>query len=79
MSVSSLDVSHSNPVTTKTVDKICAQLGICIEEKEKEDYRRLLAIFHDASEQLMDMDGKMTLETIRPCSLMLNFRLYSIC
>ncbi|KAJ4400373.1 hypothetical protein N0V91_008729 [Didymella pomorum] len=56
MSVFSLDVAQGNPVTTSTVDKLCAKLGVSIEEKEKEDYRRLLAIFHDASTQLMAMD-----------------------
>ena len=60
MSVFSLDVSQANPVTTKTVDNLCSQLGVSIAEQEKEDYRRLLAIFHDASEQLMAMDGTLT-------------------
>jgi amidase len=58
MSVFSLDASHGNPVTQETVDKLCSKLGVSIEEKEKEDYRRLLAVFHDASEQLMALDGK---------------------
>ena len=58
MSVFSLDASHGNPVTKETLEKLCLQLGVNIEEKEKEDYRRLLAVFHDASEQLMAMDGK---------------------
>jgi amidase len=58
MSVFSLDTSLGNPVTTETVDKLCSKLGVTIEEKEKEDYRRLLAVFHDASAQLMAMDGK---------------------
>ncbi|EUC48008.1 hypothetical protein COCMIDRAFT_88603 [Bipolaris oryzae ATCC 44560] len=56
MSVFSLDPSHGNPVTTEVLDKLCSQLGMPIDEKEKEDYRRLLAVFHDASEQLMTMD-----------------------
>jgi amidase len=58
MSVFSLEASHGNPVTKETLEKLCSQLGMNIEEKEKEDYRRLLAVFHDASEQLMAMDGK---------------------
>lgn len=57
MSVFSLDVKPSNPVTTETVDKLCSKLGVSVEEQEKEDFRRLLAIFHDASEQLMAMEG----------------------
>jgi amidase len=61
MSVFSLDASHGNPVTTETVEKLCSKLGVKIEEKEKEDYRRLLAVFHDATEQLMAMDGASNL------------------
>jgi amidase len=57
MSVFSLDASHGNPVTKETVEQLCSKLGVTIEEKEKEDYRRLLAVFHDASEHLMAMDG----------------------
>lgn len=62
MSVFSLDVAQGNPVTTSTVDDLCGKLGVTIEEKEKEDYRRLLAIFHDASAQLMAMDGEYALQ-----------------
>lgn len=58
MSVFSLDTKHGNPVTTETVDRLCSRLGVTIEEKEKEDYRRLLAVFHDAGEQLLAMEGK---------------------
>ncbi|KAH4860756.1 amidase [Parastagonospora nodorum] len=56
MSVFSLDTSQGNPVTQETVGKLCLQLGVTIKENEREDYRRLLAVFHDASEQLMAMD-----------------------
>lgn len=64
MSVFSLDASHGNPVTTETLDKLCSQLGMPIDEKEKEDYRRLLAVFHDASEQLMAMDGRLQKDNV---------------
>lgn len=64
MSVFSLDTSHGNPVTTETVDKLCSQLGVTIKDDEKEDYRRLLAVFHDASEQLMGMDGMDSFENV---------------
>ena len=59
MSVFSLDASHGNPVTKETLERLCTELGVSIEEKEKEDYRRLLAVFHDASEQLMALDGRL--------------------
>lgn len=58
MSIFSLDTKQGNPVTTETLDGLCGQLRVQIEEHEKEDYRRLLAVFHDASEQLMGMEGK---------------------
>jgi hypothetical protein len=61
MSVFSLHASHGNPVTKQTVEQLCSKLGVTIEEKDKEDYRRLLAVFHDASEQLMAMDGECLL------------------
>jgi len=57
MSVFSLDASQGNPVTKETVEQLCSKLGVSIEEKDKEDYRRLLAVFHDASAQLMAMEG----------------------
>jgi amidase len=60
MSIFSLDTKQGNPVTTETLDDLCSHLGVKIEEHEKEDYRRLLAVFHDASEQLMSMEGKYT-------------------
>lgn len=53
-----LEARSGNPVTTQTVDALCSQLGVTIYDHEKEDYRKLLAVFHDASEQLMAMDGK---------------------
>jgi amidase len=65
MSVFSLDTSLGNPVTKETVEKLCSKLGVTIEEKEKEDYRRLLAVFHDASEQLMAMDGKLDIINVQ--------------
>lgn len=60
MSVFSLDAKHGNPVTNETVDNLCSKLGVTIEENKREDYRRLLAVFHDASELLMSMDGTFT-------------------
>lgn len=60
MSVFSLDASHGNPVTKETLERLCSELGVRIVDKEKEDYRRLLAVFHDASEQLMALDGELS-------------------
>jgi amidase len=57
MSVFSLNAKAGNPVTADTVEKLCSQLGVSIEQEHKEDYQRLLAVFHDACESLMDMEG----------------------
>lgn len=57
MSVFSLDAKSGNPVTADTVAKLCSQLDVSIEKEHEEDYQRLLAVYHDACEQLMKMDG----------------------
>jgi amidase len=57
MSVFTLDAAQGNPVTTETVDKLCSDLGVALKDAEKEEYRKLLAVFHDASQALLDMDG----------------------
>jgi amidase len=57
MSVFSLDVDKSNPVTTQTVDRLCRTLGVTIKEDEKADYQRLLAIFHESATALMALPG----------------------
>ncbi|KAA8617877.1 amidase [Pyrenophora tritici-repentis] len=56
MSVFSLDASNDNPVTKETLEGLCSELGVRIAEQEKEDYHRLLAVFHDASKQLIALD-----------------------
>lgn len=53
----SLDAKSGNPVSADTVASLCSQLDVSIEEEHADDYRRLLAVFHDACEQLMEMDG----------------------
>ena len=57
MSVFSLNAKAGNPVTAETVEKLCSQLGVTIEKEHEEDYQRLLAVFHDACESLMEMEG----------------------
>lgn len=58
MSVFSLDARQGNPVTTGSVDKLCSDLGVTLKDAEKEEYTRLLAVFHDASEALLQMEGR---------------------
>lgn len=57
MSVFSLDANAGNPVIADTVGKLCSELGVSLEKEHEEDYRRLLAVFHDACESLMEMEG----------------------
>lgn len=57
MSVFTLEAAQGNPVTTHTVDKLCSDLGVTLKNAEKEEYRKLLAVFHDATQALLDMEG----------------------
>lgn len=59
MSVFSLTVAEDNPVTSEAVDKLCVELGVELKQDEREDYRRLLAVFHETSEQVMSMPGRL--------------------
>lgn len=56
MSVFSLDAAAGNPVDLQTVRALTQRLGVTIDENEEEDYRRLLAVFHDTASQIMAMD-----------------------
>lgn len=55
MSVFSLDPASGNPVTTAVVDEICGELGVKINDDEKDVYRKLLGVFHDSAAELMAM------------------------
>lgn len=57
MSVFSLETKAGNPVTVADVDEICAGLGVTIKESEKEEYKTLLAVFHESMESLMALPG----------------------
>jgi amidase len=64
MSVFTLEAAKGNPVTAETVDKLCSELGVTLKDTEKEEYRKLLAVFHDASQALLDMDGILRLTPV---------------
>ncbi|KAL4907721.1 hypothetical protein BDW74DRAFT_175501 [Aspergillus multicolor] len=55
MSVFSLNINPSNPVTLETLDTVADTLGIKVAEHEKEDYLRLLAVYHESVEALMSL------------------------
>lgn len=52
MSVFTFDTRPDNPVTTTELERVCDKLGVTVADAEKEDYRRLLAVFHEAAEGL---------------------------
>lgn len=60
MSVFSVDPKSGNPVITEVLDEVCKSLGVRIKHEEKEDYRKLLAVFDESARELMAMDGKET-------------------
>ena len=58
MSVFSVDPKSGNPVITEVLDEVCKSLGVRIKDEEKEDFRKLLAVFDESARELMAMDGK---------------------
>lgn len=57
MSVFSVEPKPGNPVTSAVLDEACKALGVTLKDAEKEDYRRLLAVFHESAEELMNLPG----------------------
>ena len=55
MSVFSVTPKPGNPVTTEVFENVCKSLNVTLTDEEKEDYRRLLAVFHESAEELMAM------------------------
>ncbi|KXT05458.1 hypothetical protein AC578_11095 [Pseudocercospora eumusae] len=53
MSVFSVDPKAGSAVTMDVLDSVCADLGVTIKDNEKEEYRKLLAVFDESCEQLM--------------------------
>lgn len=57
MSVFSLAIRSENPVTSQVLDDICNDLGMEINDDEKEEYQRLLAVYHDSVVSLLQLPG----------------------
>ncbi|KAF2102552.1 amidase signature enzyme [Rhizodiscina lignyota] len=53
MSVFSVTPKDGNPVSAAVLDDCCKTLGVTVKEDEHEDYRKLLAVFHESAEELM--------------------------
>lgn len=57
MSVFTFDAKASNPVTTEDVISLGQELGIKESDpKSVEEYKKLLAVFHDSCEEVMGME-----------------------
>lgn len=61
MSVLSLEPKKGSPVTIEVLDEVCKDLGVSIKDEEKEEYRRLLGVFHEGAAELMAMDGMLSI------------------
>lgn len=57
MSVFSLAVGAENPVTSEVLNDLCDDLGMKIKDNEKEEYQRLLAVYHDSVVSLLQLPG----------------------
>jgi amidase len=58
MSVFSLDIDKSNPVTQDVLDDLCQTLGVDIKDEDRSDFQRLLAIFHESVAGVMALPGE---------------------
>lgn len=56
MSVFTFDSKVGNPVTCKDLIQLGEDLGVKEKENELDDYTKLLAVYHDACEEIMAMD-----------------------
>ncbi|KAK4504682.1 hypothetical protein PRZ48_002643 [Zasmidium cellare] len=56
MSVFSVDPKAGTAVTTEVLDEVCKSLGVKIKDEEKEDYRKLLAVFDESAREVMEME-----------------------
>lgn len=65
MSVFSVVPRDGNPVTVDTLDDVCTRLGVTIKEDEREDYHKLLAVFHESAEELMAMPDEEPLTDLK--------------
>lgn len=72
MSVFSVEPKTGTPVTIEVLDGICEDLGVKIKDEEKEEYRKLLGVFHESAMDLMAMDGMLSLNVIGDEAVLIN-------
>lgn len=58
MSVFSVEPKAGNSVTKEVLNDVCKGLGVKIKDEEQEEYRKLLAVFDESAQELMDMPGE---------------------
>lgn len=64
MSVFSLEVEKANPVTAEVLDDSLRALGVTIKPEEKDEYQRLLAVFHESVVDLMSLPGRLHVQAL---------------
>jgi hypothetical protein len=74
MSVFSVEPKTGSPVTVEVLDGICEDLGVKIKDKEKEEYRKLLGVFHESCAELMAMDGMVVSRIASKVSTLTGFQ-----
>ncbi|KAK2036648.1 amidase [Colletotrichum somersetense] len=55
MSVFSLEVAKTNPVDGRVLNENLTTLGVSMKEEEKDNYQRLLAVFHESVAELLSI------------------------
>lgn len=56
MSVFTFETTKNNPVTTETIVGLAKEFGVEENEKDLEDYKTLLAVFHDSCVEIEQME-----------------------
>lgn len=59
MSVFSLNVDKTNPVTAEVLDDSLNALGVTLKNDEKDEYQKLLAVFHESVVGIMSLPGQL--------------------
>lgn len=59
MSVFSVDPKAGSPVTMQVLHEVCESLGVKLKKEEREEYRKLLAVFDESARELMEMEGRL--------------------
>lgn len=64
MSVFSLNVDKTNPVTAEVLGDSLNALGVTLKNDEKDEYQKLLAVFHESVVGIMSLPGESHLRFV---------------